>query len=363
MHENLARSIPANTANFLPRLARVLLARLHAFKWPLLWFQLLSYVFFVLWSISESVPFPTAVSRTRFVYASLTMLSVPVVLTLAHQLSVDSVSSLVSRPLRFFVLHTMACAAAQIVTRFLAHAMGFGSPLPDVAIRIWVITGVHFMLNSTALTWLSFLYIKGREDQARLYMLLSKRLSLTRQVDHSRLLVSRARVDPLMVARVLRAIRARYRSDRAAAALVLRKLVDYLRLAMQRGSQGRVSFSAECKLVRAYLALREAETGTAITIGVAREGSAEPPPAALYVIVQNLFDDMAPSATAAIGLSLRASPDEVILEVRSRSWALSDEGLARFRACLASLAVGKSTMTHLVSESGENCYAIKTIAS
>ncbi len=78
-------------------------------------------------------------------------------------------------------------------------------------------------------------------------------------------MAARARIDPHMVARVLRAVRERHHVDAGAAADLLHALVDYLRLAMQRGLA-----QSEHELTRARLALQALEEQTGAAIDVAQ---------------------------------------------------------------------------------------------
>jgi len=120
-------------------------------------------------------------------------------------------------------------------------------PLPEFA------TGwFNLILWGGLFAWLCLLYLQRQEDQLRLNAVLAERARLSHQLAQAELLSARSRIDPVMVAGVLRQVQARYAQDPHTGASLLDQLVGYLRLALNRG--GRSDGAAETALH----ALREA---------------------------------------------------------------------------------------------------------
>lgn len=231
-------------------------ARLRKLKLSLFLFQVASLLTYLLWTLPGNLPTMLQMGMGKALFTLLPVFVSPVILTLAHQLSVDSVSDMVRRPRWFLLVHTLGCAAAQLAMWLAMIALGMAPPptLASIPYMMLFMGTLHILLLGGTLSWLSFLYLKSREDQAHLFALQAKHRLLTHQVERAGLAAARARIDPHMVARVLRAVRARYETEPEDASALLHALVDYLRLAMQRGPAQPAN-----ELPRASLALQELE--------------------------------------------------------------------------------------------------------
>lgn len=105
-------------------------------------------------------------------------------------------------------------------------------PLPDF-LEDWL----TIVLWSGLFAWLYLLYLQRCESQARLAMMLAERAVLSRQLAQAELLAARARIDPAMVAGILRQVQARHACDPQRGTVLLDQLIGYLRLALNRGGR------------------------------------------------------------------------------------------------------------------------------
>jgi len=105
-------------------------------------------------------------------------------------------------------------------------------PLPDFLV-VWL----AILLWGGLFAWLYLLYLQRRADQLRLNAVLAERAMLSHRLAQAELLAARARIDPVMVADVLRQVQLRYAQDPQPGAALLDQLVGYLRLALNRAKR------------------------------------------------------------------------------------------------------------------------------
>lgn len=142
------------------------------------------------------------------------------------------------RPWRFLLVLALAAAPVCWLSSTLLSSVHHGQlvlrfwPLPDL-LEDWL----TIVLWSGLFAWLYLLYLQRRASQARLAAVLAERAMLAHQLAQAELLAARARIDPAMVAGVLRQVQARYAGDPQRGAALLDQLVGYLRLALNRGGR------------------------------------------------------------------------------------------------------------------------------
>jgi hypothetical protein len=201
---------------------------------------------------------------TRWWHDVLALLLGATLVTLALRVFVDRAAELAQRPSRFAVLLLLVASAATVLM-WLVVAHLKQKRLVDIAFAEFFYTWWQMLLWGGLVGWLYVLSLQRSEDQEQLDALRLRRAMLARELARARLGTARAQIDPAMVARILREVQRRYRTRPDAAAILLERLIAYLRLAMQRVQQAAPSVPAEASLARAYAALHEAEHNTDIT--------------------------------------------------------------------------------------------------
>lgn len=98
--------------------------------------------------------------------------------------------------------------------------------------------------------WLYLLYLQRRDDQRRLNTALAERALLSHQLAQAELLAARARIDPAMVAGILRQVQQRYAQDPPQGAALLDQLIGYLRLALNRNGRNGDAAGAALQALR-----------------------------------------------------------------------------------------------------------------
>ena len=217
------------------------------------------------------------------------------------------------------------------------------------------------MILSGTFSWLSFLYLKSVEDQKKFGMLLVKRSMLARQVARTRLSNTRAQIDPQMVVRVLRHVRAGYLENAIEAAALLDHMIGYLRLAMNRQREKNPSFNAEYKLLRSYLVLREAETGIHIDFQLTSNQWASQQPVAfpLFLITQKLCEETVLALAPYGQIRLEKRANHITMELDIGAVAISESGLTRLSTYLHQLFVDKADILRHIYEPGGNRYVVQ----
>lgn len=142
------------------------------------------------------------------------------------------------RPGRFLLVLAAAAAPLYWLSGALQASVRSGHlqlRVPPVAdfVEGWL----TILLWGGLFAWLYLLYLQRREDQLRLNAVLAERAALSHRLAQAELQAARARIDPVMVAGLLRQAQARYAQDPQRGAALLDQLVDYLRLALNRGGR------------------------------------------------------------------------------------------------------------------------------
>jgi hypothetical protein len=192
-----------------------------------------------------------------------------VIFMAAFVLSSKTASEMVARPGLFILVllvgATVAVVAGLEIGVALDHEQHFwGVELGarSRALDLWI----KHMLGGALFGWMYFLYRQRTEDEASFVSMLARRSLLARHVAQSRLVATRARIDPEMVARVLHRVHDTYRVDARDASALLDHMISYLRPAMNRARDTAPGLTAELTLCRSYLALHAAETGVPMTL-------------------------------------------------------------------------------------------------
>ena len=129
------------------------------------------------------------------------------------------------RPRRFLVVLIISATVLDVAR---------GAFIPAMSIANFVEGWLNITLWGALYGWLYIQYLQRGEDRVLLDDMLTQRALLARQLAQSQLTAARARIDPAMVAQVLREVHARYAHDPQAGAALLDQLIGYLRLALNR---------------------------------------------------------------------------------------------------------------------------------
>lgn len=190
----------------------------------------------------------------------LTLLVGALLVTAALRLFSERASELAQRPVKFAVLLVLGSAVATAVMWIILARTKLAQP-DEIELRSILNTWWQTMLWGGLVGWLYVLHLQRSEDQEQLDALQLRRATLARELARTRLGAARAQIDPAMVARVLREVHRRYHRQPEQAAILLDQLIGYLRLAMQRVHQAAPGADADTALLRAFVALHEAEQG------------------------------------------------------------------------------------------------------
>lgn len=275
---------------------------------------------------------------------------------------IDSGTDLVARPGRFLLTLAIGAALSTGAIWAIDAALHVKTTWP-LAKRLmdWWLT---VMLFGGVFGWAAVLNIRRQEDQAKLDGLLARRSTLALRVAHSNLLTSRAKIDPEMVVRILKDVRGRYQNDAEDAGVLLDHMIGYLRLAMSRDREKTFSLMTELALVRAYIALREAEKKAAIGILVNVQGTGpgnEARPLPIFIIAKILLDGVLPEQPAKLDLLVEVLTGALMVGVDVGAAALRDEVLWRMRAELREMPGGATDLTirHENDHFGNHRYVVK----
>lgn len=269
------------------------------------------------------------------------------------------------RPLRF--LAALVIGATVGVAAVWAMLAGVFQAKTSVALPIMLTEAWSaIMLFGGIFGWAAILNIQRAEGQRRLGGLLAQRSALTLQVAHSTLLTARAKIDPEMVARMLREVRRRYGDGSEQAPILLDNLIGYLRLAMSRKREKRPSFSGEMSLVHSYIALREAESGLQIDLHVNVQGEAMQSRGhalPIFAIAKCLIDQAIAQSTVCIVLHIDVIGAAMAIGLDTGVTPLEEGALATIRAQLAELPAGSELAMHSqLLDTGSYRYVVKLSA-
>lgn len=235
------------------------------------------------------------------------------VVSVAFRLCTEKGSDLVRRPARFVLFLVLGASAATVLWWWASLALTSGpvdgvGDRPGKLINFWMQT----LLWGGLIGWLYLLSLQRAEHQLVFTGLLVRRALLARQLARTRLGTARAQVDPAMVAGVLEEVHRRYRVAPDKASALLGHLVDYLRLAINRGRAGKSGLDTEITMIRALVALCAAEYQMTITLRIL------PPQTGphmhtgpLFLLASALLDEAIKANARTLELTLTASDHEV----------------------------------------------------
>jgi len=274
-------------------------------------------------------------SVLREIIFSLSQLLISaVILITAFALSSKNASEMVARPGRFLLVlltgGTVAVVAAFEVGVLVDDQRQFwGGDLYSWVntLDIWI----RHLVGGALFGWMYFLYRQRSENEVSFVRELTRRSLLARQVAQSKLVATRARIDPEMVAHVLHRVHDNYRTDAAQASALLDNMISYLRLAMNRTRDTASSPTAELTLCRSYIALLEAETGIPITIRTNMDSDMLPGKLAngvpLFQAIRHLLWHSVRANATAITLRIESVADHVLVSIEIGAAAISADNL------------------------------------
>ncbi|CAN5188545.1 hypothetical protein BH11PSE11_BH11PSE11_19840 [soil metagenome] len=282
------------------------------------------------------------------------------ILAFAVILSAESGAALAQRPMRLLLAVAIGATLSLGPMWLVDDLSGFRAPfaLPRRMLYWWL----NVMLLGSTFGWAAVLSLRHREDQDRLTTLLSRRALLARQVAQSRLMAARAQVDPAMIARILNDVRHRYRSRADEAGALLDHLIAYLRLAMNRLREQQPSYASEMAMVRAYLALRQAETNLQIDLQPAADelqaGQSTSTSCPLFVLVRCLVDEACLAGATSMALRIEPSDRHIVVTLEIGEASIPAQGIERLHAALREWSIDDAELAilHHSLDSGVNRY-------
>lgn len=279
------------------------------------------------------------------------------------RLSAERASDIARRPWRFILILAVSAALGTLLVWLIAHPLGRAN-MPSNMLRIKLFNvWQQIMYCGTLFGWLYVLYLRRTEDQIQFALLLSKRSLLKRQMAHAHLLATRAKIEPELVARVLRETRMRYLTAPQQAAHLLDHMIAYLRLAMNRVRDQNSTLHSELTLWRSYLALREAEMGQTIRFellhGAVPPRQKEAAPLPVFLILQNMLVEALAACAPSIGLRLSLQENSVQFQLATAAVALSADSLARLNANINQMIFSGTAILLPTCDSGEYLYVVQ----
>jgi hypothetical protein len=316
------------------------------------------------WALPQLAPIIPERGYLLWLLRALLASYVPgLILVLALAIVMDSGGDLAQRPPLFLLALVVGATVGTLAIWTVDLWIHFPRQVSiSQALLSWWVT---IMVFGGVFGWAGVLHIRRIEDQAKLASLLAQRSVLALRVAHSNLLAARAKIDPEMVARVLRTVRDRYRSDADKASQLLDHLIAYLRLAMNRERESKPSWTGEISLLRAYVDLREAEAGMQIGIGAnvgsgSWERNAHVLP--IFPIAKAMLDAAMAEISKGIALQVDVGIGRPALALETGASALSDAAIEAVRAELRRLPHGGAGLDilHQSLQDGVHRYVVKT---
>jgi hypothetical protein len=274
------------------------------------------------------------------------------------RISAERAAELAQRPRRFVALLLLGTVVAALCMLMILPLLKHGQlrwPSAASMLNTWWET----LLWGGLVGWLYVLTLQRSEDQEQLDVLQLRRALLARELARSRLGAARAQIDPAAVARILRAVHGRYRANPEAAALLLDRLIAYLRLAMQRVHRAAPTVAAETDLLQAVAALHEAENDVTIacTLELAQVDS-RVLSHSLLPVVRALLDAAAQSGASSLRLDCRLHDGALRIALSLLGAAIGAEDRVRLTDALAQLLPGSPDLLQYVIEPGVHTYAV-----
>ncbi|OGB24974.1 MAG: hypothetical protein A3I66_03000 [Burkholderiales bacterium RIFCSPLOWO2_02_FULL_57_36] len=284
------------------------------------------------------------------------------ILILALCIGASNGTDMAQRPIRFLLALMIGAMCATAAIWGIDVGIGIKSPfsLAGRLMNSWL----TILVFGGVFGWAAVLSMRYTEDQGRLAMLLGRRAILSRQLAQSRLLTARAQIDPELVVRVLNNVRIRYRSCPPDAVALLDRLIEFLRLAMNRTRAPQVTFATELALLRAYLILRQSETGTVIHLqnkhevdGSQRHKLITIP---LVLIAKCIMEEIPLKKSDQITFHLEVNNTHIVVDLYTGDTSISEDSMARVRHGLRALPGNGEELDilHYSSGFGGNRYVV-----
>lgn len=317
-----------------------------------------------IWTLLQSVPLMSQLGTVTWVFRGMLItFSSAFIMGLVFSISAATGTDLARRPARFIAALTLG-ASCSLVMLWLSDALipiTVQWPLPQRILDWWL----TLMLFGAAFGWAGVLFLQRLEDRNRLASLLVRHSQLSRQIAQSRLIAARARIDPEMLACILRAVSNRYHIDPPAAALLLDQLIAYLRLAMGKSGGQRPSLDTELALLRSYHSLRSSESVRRLALHVILDEQAPPQPATaplpLFPIGKRLIDETLRHRSNHASLTVRIHKNQTSLVLETDAAAIPADRQATLLADLKELSADTAGLDilHFFSEPGVDRYVVQ----
>ena len=315
--------------------------------------------------------FSTRELYPRWAYDIRSVLVGATLLVFAMRACTDRGAELAQRPARFVLLLVLGASAATVIMWFLIARVK-GVPLGRIPRDEVFNTWWETLLWGGLVGWLYVLSLRRNNDQEQLDVLLLRRTQLARELARARLGTARAQIDPTTVARILREVYRRYHAQQESAPDLLDHLISYLRLAMNRNGARVPSLPGEVALVRAYLALQEAEHGMTIgceidlgttdfaatDLGTTAGHGAVP----LFLVVRALLEVAVPLRALAMQLRCVLAGGSMRIELSLDGASPAPTICAQLGLALQQLLPGVRDTLECITEPGVNRYVVNLIA-
>jgi hypothetical protein len=288
---------------------------------------------------------------SNFILAAVTLLVL--------RISAPNGWSMTQKPMRFLASLAVGTALGVLASWQLGVSLG---RLPSVFAANMDWKGFYSAWTNSLLWgglfgWMYFLYLRRKEDQVRFGMLLGRRALLARQLSQSLIVAARAQVDPAMVVRILREVRARYAHDAPEASTLMDHMVDYLRLALHRVRDVQPMLAKELPLLRAYLALREAETGRRLRLS-GDQSVATRPAGPVFLVARDMLDIAIQATQSDLDMRITIATDHTVVELRTGGEALMPAQLERLAGSLNARILGGADVAQHLVIAGQHSYTV-----
>jgi hypothetical protein len=344
------------------RLFSSLFRRLRATRLSTVAFYFLGLLMILVWAMPSKSEIETDGIITWILGALVPLALIALTILVVQQISIESGSEMVGRPVWFSLVAVFATACAYGVIWIYYRLTGVGNYVwwrPPYIFPVFYRYGIFF----APFGWLSCLYLQRSEDEAKFATLSIRRSMLSREVAQSQLLAARAQIDPNLVVRILSAVHVQYQANSDEASKLMSHMISYLRLAMNRMGEKNPSWATEVGLIRAYCALREAEIAIKVDLQLCfadksafRQGKTSVP---IFLMAQRLFDIAAYEGAKSLKMRISASGDSMSIALGLGTVPVSEAGLAFLRARLTELSDHLEETLHHIFESGEQWYVIE----
>ena len=274
-------------------------------------------------------------------------------------LSTTKASEMVGRPKRFIIVLLIAGTVASICGSEASVFFNGGGHFwqgDSRSLANLFDTWIRHLIGGALFGWLYFLYRQRSEDAMQFASVLTRRSILLRQIAQSRLVATRAKIDPELVTRVLKKVQDRHPHEPEQALQLLNQMISHLRLAMNRLRELSPSIGTELALCNSYSALQQAHRGA--LIGLHAELDAQTHGIPLFLIFRQLLDQVLQTDANVIELRITTDLQHMKICANLASTTLSGSKQAALRLALDEFNLHHAIELQHSVVAGSNLYTV-----